>query len=213
MAQFMLGVSLGSSLGAQDFNSKEALTWFRKAADQDVAAQETLERKAGVVLAQESLGEIYAHGSGEIAQNLAEAVTWFRRAADEGDVSGLFELGQMYRSGSGVTQDYAEAAKWFREAAERGEVPNWFREAAEHHLVQSKYKDAGSAQFMLGTLYEWGDGVPQDIVLAHMWFNLAAAHGVSEAADSRRRLERERDMTPEQIAEAQRLAREWKPTK
>jgi hypothetical protein len=55
-----------------------------------------------------------------------------------------------------------------------------------------------------------GRGVPQDNVLAHTWFNLTAAR-IPAAADSLDVLEHQ--MSPDQIAEAQRLAREWKPTK
>jgi TPR repeat protein len=68
------------------------------------------------------------------------------------------------------------------------------------------------AQSNLGTMYELGWGVPQDYVIAHMWFNLSAAQGcvLSEFSAS------ERDnlafkMTRAQIAKAQKLAREWKP--
>jgi len=63
------------------------------------------------------------------------------------------------------------------------------------------------AQFNLGLLYAEGQGVPQDDVLAHMWMNLAAAKGVQEAVKGRDLLEKL--MTPAQLAEAQRLAREW----
>jgi hypothetical protein len=42
-----------------------------------------------------------------------------------------------------------------------------------------------------------------------MWFNLAASSGNSEAAESRAKVAA--SMTREQVAEAQRLAREWKP--
>jgi hypothetical protein len=54
-------------------------------------------------------------------------------------------------------------------------------------------------------------GVPQDDVLSHMWFSLAASQGYDLAATERDKLAAK--MTPHQIAEAQRLAREWKPTK
>ena len=54
-------------------------------------------------------------------------------------------------------------------------------------------------------------GVPQDYVQAHMWSNLAASRLIGAIRDS---LIQSRDrvadlMTPDQIAEAQRLAREW----
>jgi TPR repeat protein len=59
-------------------------------------------------------------------------------------------------------------------------------------------------------MYEWGYGVPQDYAQAHMWFNLAGASGDADAIKKRDTIARK--MTPDQIAEAQRLAREWKPT-
>jgi len=70
------------------------------------------------------------------------------------------------------------------------------------------------AQFVLGTMYEEGTaGGSHDYVQAHMWVNLAASRASGDAqkkyADYRDRLARE--MTAQQIAEAQRLAREWRP--
>jgi len=44
-----------------------------------------------------------------------------------------------------------------------------------------------------------------------MWLNLAAAQGFEKAAELRDLLEKA--MTPAQLAEAQRLAREWKPNR
>jgi TPR repeat protein len=67
-----------------------------------------------------------------------------------------------------------------------------------------------SAQNNLGVMYERDEGVPQDHVRAHMWFNLAAAQSVQTAAEGRDRVAKR--MTPAQIAEAQKLAREWQPT-
>ena len=99
----------------------------------------------------------------------------------------------MYAQGQGVPQDYAESLKWFRKAADQGDA-----------LAQSG----------LALMYQQGQGVPQDYVQAHKWFNLAA----SRETDTKRRdlFARSRDviagkMTPEKVAEAQRLAREWKP--
>ena len=59
----------------------------------------------------------------------------------------------------------------------------------------------------LGLLYDNGEGVPEDIVLAYMWFNFAATQGDEGAKENKDSLERR--MTREQIAEAQRLSREW----
>ncbi len=59
----------------------------------------------------------------------------------------------------------------------------------------------------LGFIYYNGQGVRQDIVQAHIWFDLAAAQGGGKAKKNRD-IAAER-MTPDQIAEAQRMAREW----
>ena len=61
-----------------------------------------------------------------------------------------------------------------------------------------------TGQYGLGLLYSEGRGVLQNYILAHMWFNLAAAQGDKEAQASRDRLARR--ITPDQIAEAQRVA-------
>ena len=97
-------------------------------------------------------------------------------------------LGFMYNNGQGVPQDYAETVKWYRLAAEQGHA---------------------SAQNNLGLMYDNGEGVPQDYVQAHMWYNLAGAQGLEQAAKNRDNVAKR--MTPAQIAEAQKLAREWKP--
>jgi TPR repeat protein len=145
--------------------------------------------------AQALLGQIYSRRRGAL-QDDTEAVRWLRLAADQGDASALFNLGLMSEEGRGVPQDHAEAARWYRLAAEQG-YPQ--------------------AQYNLGLFYLQGEGgTPQDNVSAHMWFNLAAAR--FPASDTRNRdvAVRSRDvvagkMTAEQIAEAQRRAREWKP--
>jgi uncharacterized protein len=58
-------------------------------------------------------------------------------------------------------------------------------------------------------MYAKGDGVPQDFVRAHMWFSLSAAQGNQSAVKTLEMTERK--MTPAQIGEAQKLARDWKP--
>ena len=97
---------------------------------------------------------------------------------------GHFVLGSQVST----PQDNAEAVKWYRKAADQG------------------YADA---QFNLGFMYKEGLGVQQDYVQAHMWFSLAATTGDRGAAESRDNVANL--MTPPQIAEAQKLAREWKP--
>ena len=116
------------------------------------------------------------------------ALKEWRPLAEQGDADAQFNLGVMYDMGLGVPQDYQEAVRWYRRAAEQG--------------------NAG-AQNNLGFMYGNAQGVPKDYVLAHMWLNLVAAKGLKDAGELRDFLEK--DMTPAQLAEAQRLAREWKP--
>ena len=123
----------------------------------------------------------------------ATALKEWRPLAEQGDAIAQYNLGRMYYYAKGVTQDYAAAVQWFRLAAEQGDV---------------------DAQHILGFMYFKGEGVAQDYAAAHMWFNLAAARlppgEVREMAVKNRDLVEKR-MTPAQVAEAQRLAREWKP--
>jgi TPR repeat protein len=150
--------------------------------------------------AQRLLGDMYADERGvpkdmKPDARYAMAATWYRKAAEQGDAAAKSELadiqdrlGIMYELGVGVAKDHAEAAVWYRMAAEQG------------------YADA---QVNLGNMYVRGLGVPQDYVTAHMWLNLAAASGNKGAVKERDMLAAR--MTPAQIAEAQKLAREWKP--
>jgi len=72
----------------------------------------------------------------------------------------------------------------------------------------ASHGDAES-QYQLGRTFTLGVGVTQDFVIAHMWFNLAAARGHEGARVERDKLGER--MTPQQLEEAQRLAREWRP--
>jgi uncharacterized protein len=146
----------------------------------------------GNATAQDTLGDMYAGGTG-VPQSFAETAKWRRLAANQGLANAQFQLGFMYFIGQGVPQDYTETVKWYRLAADQG-VP--------------------AAQIGLGAMYEYGRGVRQDNVLAHMWYNLCAAQGtLGQAAAVPLRDALATQMTPAQIAEAQKLASEWKPTK
>ncbi|WP_321505703.1 hypothetical protein [Breoghania sp.] len=65
----------------------------------------------------------------------------------------------------------------------------------------------GEMLFELGMNYATGRDVPEDLVSAHKWFNLAAMRGVREAVQYRKEISEE--MSSSDIAEAQRAAREW----
>jgi hypothetical protein len=150
--------------------------------------------EAGDARAQSLVGSIHYRGRG-VARNDAEALRWFRRAADQGEAEAQFHLAIMHGEGQSVPQDHAEAARWFRLAAEGGHA---------------------QAQYNLGLAYAKGEGVEQDHVRAHMWFNLAAARFAGSDSRNRGIAARSRDviagkMSRDDLAEAQKLAREWQP--
>ena len=112
------------------------------------------------------------------------------RKAEQGDAEAQSVLGLMYSLGLGVPQDKHESVKWYRRAAEQGYA---------------------HGQFSLGVMYYFAEGVPKDHVLSYKWFNLSAAQGNKNSAELRDALAKR--ITPSQIQEAQKLAREFKPKK
>jgi hypothetical protein len=137
--------------------------------------------------AQWYLGVMCHDGQG-VPQDYSEAAKWFRKASEQGYARAQFNLGVMYRRGYGVRQDNTEAVRLYRKAAEQGFV---------------------EAQYNLAVMYAEGQGVRQDFVQAYVWFDLAAASGDPSAKKNMEIIAAK--MTPSQIAEAQRLAKEWKP--
>ena len=88
----------------------------------------------------------------------------------------------MYEKGEGVPQDYKMAFKWYTKSAEQG---------------------VASAQNNLGNIYKEGRVVPQDYVKAHMWYNIASQSNEFVKINKEHV---EKQMTPEQITKAQKLA-------
>ena len=169
-------------------DSAEALTWYRKSAEQGNAS------------AQFNLGQMYANGDG-VLKDSAEAAKWYRKSADQGNSKAQYNLGVIYANGNGVLKDSAEAAKWYRKSAEQGtadaqvrlgvmyakgdgvlkdsaEAAKWYRKSAEQGNAY--------AQFCLGWSYLEGDGVLQDSAEAVRWYRKSAEQGADgKVADDR----------------------------
>ncbi|MDB4665165.1 sel1 repeat family protein, partial [Verrucomicrobia bacterium] len=94
--------------------------------------------------------------------------------------------GKAYYYGNGVMKDYKKAVPWLTKAAEQGCAP---------------------AQWSLGVAFQDGNGVMKDYVSAHAWYNLASANG--EELGSKYRESVSEKMSSDQVAQAQRLAKEW----
>jgi len=138
------------------------------------------------------IGDAYYYGHG-VSRDYTEAARWYRRAAENSNAMAQSTLGDIYYYGRGVPQDFIEAAHWWQLAADRG---------------------VAVAQLNLGVMYANGDGVAQDYVKSHFYTNLAAARlppGQDRDIAAKNRDIVGKLMNPGQIAEAQRLARTWRP--
>jgi len=108
--------------------------------------------------------------------------------AQQGDAKAQVFVAYLYETGQGVNRNYAKAAEWYSRAARQGNPV---------------------AQTQLGNMYRLGRGVPQNYVLAHMWLDLASRQGSRQASELMTSVNRK--MTRKQLAEASRLAKNWKP--
>lgn len=153
-----------------------------------------------------------------------ESTRELRKLAERGDASAQNELGLLYYEGRGVPQDHRKAKEWFDKAVEhghpgaqvnlgtlylRGEGAPQSSQMALFWFTRAAGQEDALALAKLGLMYAQGRGVLQDFIQAHMWYNLSAARGEVRSAEARDALAKQ--MTPSQIAEAQRMAREWRP--
>ncbi len=212
-AQLRLGDMYATGTGVT-LDRAKAARWHRKAAEQ------------GLARAQYQLGLDLVNGIG-VKRNAVEAASWYRQAAEQGLVEAQIEFGLCCAHGVGMSESNTEAVGWFRKAAEQGSP------AAEFQLGRCYFEGAGvardvdagvqwtqraadkgyaPAQNRLGLCCQKGEGLTTNLVEAYKWFILAAAQDDEQAADIRVSIAKiQTGMTPEQITEAQRLAREFKP--
>ena len=201
----------------------KAAEFYRKAAQQ------------GLVRAQVALALFHETGRG-VARDEAEAAKLYREAAVAGNEAAQARLGRCMLRHDGAITDRADAAQWIHRVAlsgtrmrSRGSSARRMADrggagTARRSLCRRQRRDGGRrararpftaaaekgdafAQLQLGLRYARGDGVAQSYVQAHKWVNLAAAAGDAEAAKSRDVFAKL--MTADEVAEAQRLAREW----
>jgi TPR repeat protein len=186
-------------------DKEKSAYWYQKSAEQGYAPaeywvckkranQDSLEGEQcmwraaenGVAEAQLWLGVAFDQHVWFGVTDKQESLKWFQRAAEGGNPDAQDTLGVCYEFGEGVEQDYAKAAYWFRKAAEH--VPN--------------LGGAGQGRNNLGNLYMDGEAVPKDYVQAYMWFSLAGNNDYI--------VYMQREMSPDQISRAQKLAADWK---
>ena len=142
----------------------------------------------GNPVAQHRLGVMYVMGQG-VEQDLAEATRWFRKAAEQGQGESEYSMGLRYLWGQSVAQDDQEAARWLKLAADQGVAP---------------------AAAALKNRYANGEGVPRDLVEACKWGIVARDQNDPTTSDLNL-TDLEDKLTPGQLAEAQRRAKEFVP--
>lgn len=136
--------------------------------------------------AQYVLGSAYANAKPPL-QDPVESVKWLKMAAERGHIEAMHSLGNVYLF-LHQPGDPASAVQWFRSAADRGHA---------------------DAQYLTGLLHYEGKVVSKDLVRSYMWFVLASKRGHLLAGVTMRKLRHE--FSDAQVAEAMRLAKEWKP--
>lgn len=144
----------------------------------------------GNVEAQFALAQAYDRGR-DVAVDKIEAVRWYTRAAEQGDAFSQYLLGNNSWNGTGLPKSEQEAVRWWQRAAAQGFAP---------------------AQSSLGrALVTGGQEVSPDKTQAYLWLALSAGQGDQEADQQRATLVKQ--LHPDQLAQAKRLVKEWKPTK
>ncbi len=131
-----------------------------------------------------------------LAGSLGVAVAEYRSHAERGNRAAQNNLGVMYETGLGVAQDDFEAVKWYFKAADQGDA------TAQYNIGVLLVAD------YLGATKCSGVRQQEASIQAYKWFTAASEQGYGDAVVARRILSEQ--MTPAQIAEAQKLAHEWK---
>ena len=101
-------------------------------------------------------------------------------------------------SAPGCTNDFNDGADAYKRKDYKTAFEKW------KPLAEQGNDDA---QYKLGKMYREGLGVTQDYVQAYKWYNIVAQKGYGGGYKYMTKIEKY--MTPAQIAEAQKLAREW----
>lgn len=200
-AEFDLGLMYETGQGiARDV--PDAIRWYRKAVAQGNADALTRlnhwvnqgDLKRGIAAAAKGdrvaayrVAMLYGNAFDE-----EEELAWFRKAAEMGEPESQRRLGFMLRRGPKGLRDPVEAAKWTLKAAEGGNLAAW-----------------GD----LSSIYLTAEGVPRDLVQAYkwkvLWLRSFPVRRSWNASVQQKDDELKAQMTPDQVAEAERLVRDW----
>ena len=148
-----------------------------------------MKRARGVPKDQIRANELYKKAAA-LGESVAKTLLENQPLADKGNADAQYWIAEMWLGGHEVVEDIDKAISFLNKAADGGQV----------RAIET-----------LGYMYKEGWKVPQDFLLGHKWYNVAAALGSDKAKVERDAVAKL--MTPSQIAEAQRFAREWMATR
>lgn len=211
-AQYILGGEVFRSgiEGLAPKNLAKSVEWLQKAAEQ------------GHEKAQMDLAGMYAKGEG-VTKDATKAIELWEKAAALGNAATQMDVARIYEKGEGVPKNAVKAFEWGQKAAARGDAE------AEAYLGRLYYYGRGTpinamkafelwqkaavqgvkaAQLGISGMYRDGEGVLEDKVLAYAWLNIYQSQLADGAGDFR--IFSPKNMSADQIAEAQRLSSVWK---
>lgn len=122
----------------------------------------------------------------------AEPMRWLHASAAGGNVEAQFMLGHLYSLDEKHDPELTNSIHWFTCAAEKGHLEARYclgccvrsrgDIAGATRLIAAAAEDGfAQAQFTLGRMYEVGEGVPVDLVVAQRWLRKAREQGHPEA--------------------------------
>ncbi|MGO9329394.1 MAG: tetratricopeptide repeat protein [Steroidobacteraceae bacterium] len=241
-AQMNLANMLSGGYPPVEEDRVEAARWLQLAADQNTTGAASM------------LGSWYSSGIG-VPHDDTRAVYWWRRATESSRLAFNAEanLGKSYELGRGVAQDYAQAFFRYQKAvlmdptAKQGLARLYAqglgteKNTAQALAIYSDLAKEGwqDAQRHLAGMYERGDEVQKDLVIACAWYTLLATTSLTVGSDVRDLIARTapagtlekldkafandardakvnaeriaQELTAEQVDKAQKLASAWKP--
>ena len=179
-AEESLGIFYAAGIGMPQPNPGEALTWYRKAAQQ------------GSVDAATNIATMYATADG-VPRDMDAAIPWFRQAAEAGGATAQYNLALIYGRGDGVGRDEQKSLDWLVKAADQDVIPALL-DLGNRYLhppdgskpdvprAIQRYQRAaelgdGRAQAILGEIYSGGIWVAADYQQAVKWYRMAADQG------------------------------------
>lgn len=188
-----LALTLGLAAAPAFAGYKEGKAAFDKR-DFDTAWKE-LEplAKQGNADAMFLVGSMYHLGAGTPV-SYKDAAEWYRKSADAGKLDAIFTMGVVYEGGIGQARSIGEAFKWYKKSADRGFYAGILKVA---------------------NMYGKGQGIPKDNAQAYLWYSIAELRAPKDSND-RYELPIVKDklstlLTKEQVADAERKAKAWKP--